>query len=336
MSRMTGASRGPGLGVFNGDSVGLDRRHFSASLRGRAAAVERARHAAPTADVHHSAERAHEPAGQELRAAGQGAIGEAGDANRFAFEAGRAAELRHLLRRHGHRRGNRLPEFRPANHRRVGQARTKRRRGHAGPVQLLGERLRQRQNIGLGGGVGRNSRDRHERKDRGDIENAAAAARDHRGQNKVGQRRQRNDIDLQEPQVAFERDARKVALEGDACIVDQDLDRDARPGERVDHRLRRAGEAEIDRHRLRLHGVSRHEFSRERRQRLLVAGRQNKIETAGREGPRKFPADPGGGARDENPSRRPVDLADVCFRLLRQTPLPRRKHGSQTHNQPSP
>ncbi len=40
---------------------------------------------------------------------------------------------------------------------------------------------------------------------------------------------------------------RKVALEGDACIVDQDLDRDARPGERFDHRFRRAREAEIDR-----------------------------------------------------------------------------------------
>ena len=32
----------------------------------------------------------------------------------------------------------------------------------------------------------------------------------------MGQRRQRNDIDLQEPQVVFERDARKVALEDDA------------------------------------------------------------------------------------------------------------------------
>ena len=111
--------------------------------------------------------------------------------------------------------------------------------------------------------------------------------------------------------MALERDARKVALEGDACIVDQDVDLDARPGERIDHRFRRAREAKIDRHRLRLHGVSRHEFSRERRQRLLVAGRQNKIETAGREGPCELPADPGRGARDENPSRRPVDLADV-------------------------
>ena len=61
----------------------------------------------------------------------------------------------------------------------------------------------------------------------------------------MGQRRQRNDIDLQEPQVVFERDARKVALEDDACVVDQDLDRDAGCAERIADRLRRARKAEI-------------------------------------------------------------------------------------------
>ena len=72
--------------------------------------------------------------------------------------------------------------------------------------------------------------------------------------------------------MVFERDARKVVLEDDACVVDQDLDRDARPFERLDHRFRRAGDAEVDRHPFRLDSVSRSELQRERRQRLLVAG----------------------------------------------------------------
>jgi len=99
--------------------------------------------------------------------------------------------------------------------------------------------------------------------------------------------------------VVFERDARKVALEDDACVVDQDLDRDARPFERLDHRFRRAGDAEVDRHRFRPDRVSRSELLRERRQCLLVAGRQNKVVSARREGPGEFASDPGGRAGDK-------------------------------------
>src|SRR5208337_1686813 len=173
MSRMTGASRGP-VSAYS-MVIPLAWTDVILSLfAGCGAGVKRARHAAPTADVHHSAECAYELPGQDLRAAGQKAIGEAGDANRFAFEARRAPELRNILRRHDHARGKRLPELRAANHRRVGEAGTHRRRGNAGPAQLLGERLRQRQNIGLGGGVSRNSRDWHERCRRGYIENGPA------------------------------------------------------------------------------------------------------------------------------------------------------------------
>ena len=63
MSRMTGASGGPDLLVLDGDAVGLDRSHFLPSFVGRGAAVKRARDAAPTAAVHHPADRAHERCG---------------------------------------------------------------------------------------------------------------------------------------------------------------------------------------------------------------------------------------------------------------------------------
>ncbi len=102
--------------------------------------------------------------------------------------------------------------------------------------------------------------------------------------------------------MVFERDARKVALEDDACVVDQDLDRDARPFERLDHRFRRAGDAEVDRHRFRPDRVSRSELLRERRQRLLVAGRQNKVVSARRESPGEFESDPAGRASDKGPT----------------------------------
>ncbi len=102
--------------------------------------------------------------------------------------------------------------------------------------------------------------------------------------------------------MVFERDARKVALEDDACVVDQDLDRDAGCAERVADRLRRARKAEIDRDGLDPPPVARRQFAGELCDRPLVAGRQNKVVSARREGPGEFASDPGGRAGDKDPT----------------------------------
>ncbi len=100
--------------------------------------VERAGRLAPSTDVHQPAERPHDMPWHELRATGHKAIGEAGHADRFAFEAGwqpssatSFADMIMLL-------GNAFPRSDP----RTIQCRsipTQRCRGDACPTQLLGE-----------------------------------------------------------------------------------------------------------------------------------------------------------------------------------------------------
>src|SRR5271165_309249 len=77
--------------------------------------------------------------------------------------------------------------------------------------------------------------------------------------------------------MIFERNAREIALEENAGVIDKDIDRNALPAHSLEYGLRRSGYTEIGRDRLDVDPVRRDELSSKLRRRLMASGQENKI-----------------------------------------------------------
>ena len=103
---------------------------------------------------------------------------------------------------------------------------TQRRHRHAAVLQFVGERLRQRQHVGLGRGVGRQQRDRLEGGDRCDVQHAAVPALLHRRKEVREHARQRGHVQVDQFLVSLRQHPGELALLQHARVVDQNVDRD--------------------------------------------------------------------------------------------------------------
>src|SRR6185295_1011156 len=126
-----------------------------------------------------------------------------------------------------------------------GGARAERGDRDAAAAQLLGERLREREDVGLGGVVDGHQRPGLEGGRRGDVEDAAPAAGEHPRQESLGQVREGYDIELDLLQLAREVRFGEGPEGGEAGVVDQRVDGHSGTLQLLEDLVRRAGPGEV-------------------------------------------------------------------------------------------
>ena len=171
---------------------------------------------------------------------------QAGDDDGFPFQHRPVADFGHCFRRlHAQLEQQQFPDARALGKFGLGRAGTERRHADAGVLQLIGQRLGQRQHIGLEGKVAGHVRPRLERRGGRHIQDSAPAARHHAGQQQAGQLRQRHYIQLQESEFLLGRVFVVFAVEAETGVVDQNINGQTGLIQRFDQGWRRAGLAQI-------------------------------------------------------------------------------------------
>ncbi len=104
--------------------------------------------------------------------------------------------------------------------------RAERRDADPGPVQLAAQRFGKTGHVGLGRCVDRKVRDRQEARRRADVQNRAALARDHAGQQRARQARQRHHVDQHHVIDLLRVGGGERSEIAEPGVVDQKIDRE--------------------------------------------------------------------------------------------------------------
>ena len=110
---------------------------------------------------------------------------------------------------------------------------------------------------------------------------------------------QRNDVNLQEPQVRCQVRLEKEPLHGEPGIVHEHVNGDFLLAQRVENVLRCGGDGQVGRENLDFRFVILLEFPRQLAQQGLAAGNEHQLKPVGRQDACHFHADAAGSARDQ-------------------------------------
>ena len=128
-----------------------------------------------------------------------------------------------------------------------GRAGAEGRDGDARAGGLVGESLGEREHVRLGRVVDGHQRAGLEGGRRGDVEDPAAAARQHAGEEELGQVRQGGDVDLDHLEFLVEGRGGEGAVDAEAGVVDQGVDGEVAVGQLPRDLLRGVAEGEVRR-----------------------------------------------------------------------------------------
>jgi len=171
--------------------------------------------------------------------------------------------------------------------------------GDSAITELVGDRFGEREHVRFGGVVYRHVRSRLKRRRGRDIHDTSLFAREHIGEEELGERRERANVHLDHVQLALERIAIESSRQPESRVVDEDVDAlSARLNRLVELPrcvlLREIGHDGGDRH-----VVAGGELVGERLQCRLGPGRDDHIVAVAGQEPGELEAEAAGGAGDE-------------------------------------
>ena len=222
-------------------------------------------------------------------------IARAGDHRRFARHHGVVAHAGHLRGAHG----GAVKELAVGDSGRFGELRaggagTQRRDADSGALHFVGEGFGEREHEGFAGVIEGHERAGHEGRGGGHVEDPAAAAAHHFGQEQLGQMGQRHHIHLQQAGFPGPIGFRVRAAHAKAGVVDQQIDR--RAAHLGKNLRRRRGVRQIGRQWASFHAILARQAGSQFGQTRRAAGHQHDIVSASRAELREFGPETGRGA----------------------------------------